>query len=73
MSVDAPKRIGIGFIGGQSLSERVNAAELARLREALGSEGWHELKAENGTVTLDLATVVFLQVDEEDTRVGFRA
>jgi hypothetical protein len=42
-----------------------------KLRQALGSVGWHELKAEDGTVALDLARVVFVQVDDEDHRVGF--
>jgi hypothetical protein len=68
---ERPQRISIGFIGGQSLSARVKTDELVKLRQALGSVAWHELKAEDGTVALDLAKVVFVQVDDDDHRVGF--
>jgi hypothetical protein len=71
MTDDRPQRISIGFGGGQSLSARVKTDELVRLRKALGTDGWHELKAEDGTVALDLANVVFVQVDDEEHRVGF--
>jgi hypothetical protein len=71
MTDDRPQRISIGFIGGQSLTARVKPDELARLRKALGETAWHELKATDGAVALDLATVVFVQVDDEDHRVGF--
>lgn len=68
---ERPQRISIGFEGGQSLSARVKSAELVRLRQALGTIGWHELKGDDGTVALDLAKVVFVQVDDEEHRVGF--
>jgi hypothetical protein len=68
---EKPQRINIGFAGGQALSARVNADELARLRQALGTVGWHELGAEDGTVALDLGKVVFVQVADDDHRVGF--
>ncbi len=71
MTDEKPQRISIGFIGGQALAVRVKLEELAKLRQALGSVGWHELKAEAGTVALDLGKVVFVQVDDEDHRVGF--
>jgi hypothetical protein len=71
MTEERPQRISVGFVGGQALSARVKVAELARLRQALGTVGWHELKAEDGAVALDLAKVVFVQVDDEEHRVGF--
>ncbi|MEA2197673.1 MAG: hypothetical protein QOJ25_1724 [Solirubrobacteraceae bacterium] len=73
MTDDRPQRISIGFIGGQSLSARVKPDDLTRLRQALGTDtaDWLELKAEDGTVALDLAKVVFVQVDDDDHRVGF--
>ncbi|HWF74242.1 MAG TPA: hypothetical protein VG186_12910 [Solirubrobacteraceae bacterium] len=71
MTDDRPQRISIGFAGGQALAARVKVAELVKLRQALGTVGWHELKAEDGTVALDLANVVFVQVDDEEHRVGF--
>ena len=66
-----PQKVSIGFFGGQTLSARVAPPELARLRNALGSEGWHDLTAEDGTIALDLARVVYVLVDHEEHRVGF--
>jgi len=71
MSDDKPQKINIGFVGGQVLSARVQAAELSALRAALGSTGWHELKAEDGTIALDLTRIVYVLVDDEGHRVGF--
>jgi hypothetical protein len=68
------QRISIGF-HGQALAARVTADQLAALRKALekSSEGWHELEVEDGTIALDLAKVVFVQVDAGEQRVGFGA
>jgi len=76
MAEAAPQRITIGF-EGQALSARVLPDQLARLRKALDSSksagGWHELEAEDGTIALDLAKVVFVRVDAAGQRVGFGA
>jgi hypothetical protein len=71
MTDDKPQKINIGFLGGPVLSARVAAAELASLRQALGTSGWHDLKAEDGIVALDLEKVVYVLVDTEGHRVGF--
>jgi hypothetical protein len=68
---DKPQKISIGFLGGQTLSARVAPAELARLRTVLGSQSWHDLTAEDGTVALDLTKIVYVLVDHEEHRVGF--
>ena len=69
---EKPQKISIGFHGGQTLAARVSAAELARLREVLGkSGGWHQLSAEDGTLSFDLTRVDYLLVDSEEHRVGF--
>jgi hypothetical protein len=68
---DKPQKVSIGFDGGQVLSARVAASELSKLRQALGTDGWHELTAEDGTVALDLDSVVYVLVDHEGHRVGF--
>jgi hypothetical protein len=68
---DKPQKVNIGFLGGPVLSARVAPGELAGLRRALGGSGWHELKAEDGTVALDLEKVVYVLVDSEEHRVGF--
>lgn len=71
---DVKQRISIGF-HGQTLAARVAPDQLASLRSALESrrEGWHELQVEDGSVLLDLAKVVFVQVDAGEQRVGFGA
>ncbi len=71
MPDDKPQKISIGFDGGQTLAARVQPAELTKLRKALGSMGWHDLAAEDGTVALDLSRVLYVMVDHEDHRVGF--
>lgn len=71
MADEKPQRISIGFDGGQVLSARVATDELANLRKALGTDGWHELTAEDGTVALDLGSIVYVLVDHEGHRVGF--
>lgn len=71
MANDKPQKISIGFHGGQVLSARVALEALSRLREALGTSGWHELSAEDGTVALDLTHVDYVLVEHEEHRVGF--
>jgi hypothetical protein len=71
MPDEKPQKISIGFDGGQVLGARVQPDELTKLRKALGSDGWHELTAEDGTVALDLKRVLYVLVDHEDHRVGF--
>lgn len=66
-----PQRISIGFDGGQVLSARVAPDELTRLRGALGTDGWHEVTSEDGTVAIALNSVVYVLVDHEGHRVGF--
>ena len=68
---ERPQRISIGFLGGQTLAARVVPDELMKLRNALGSDGWHDLTAEDGTVAVDLTKVVYVIVDHEEHRVGF--
>jgi hypothetical protein len=71
MAVDKPQKVNIGFNGGQVLTSRVAPAELSRLRDALGTVGWHEMTAEDGTIALNLERVVYVLVDHEGHRVGF--
>jgi hypothetical protein len=71
MANDRPQKISIGFHGGQVLSARVAPDELKRLRQALGAGGWHDVPAEDGTVAVDVAQIVYVIVDHEEHRVGF--
>lgn len=67
----ATHRISIGFHASPPLALRVTDEELSKLRGALGSDGWHDVAAEDGTVTLALTHVLFVRVDKDEQRVGF--
>lgn len=68
---EKPQKISIGFLGGQVLAARVSTDELAKLHSALNAGGWHDMTAEDGTVSLDLSKVVYVLADTEAHRVGF--
>ncbi len=68
-----PRRIGIGFQGGQVLALRVTDEQLRTLNKALGTDGWHEIDSEEGPVRLDLSQVVYVRSESDELRVGFGA
>jgi hypothetical protein len=62
--------IGLGI--GQVVSVKLTAGELADLRKAAESGGgWHELNTEEGTVTVNLATAVFIRATDSSHSIGF--
>lgn len=66
------KKVEIGFGIGQALSVKLTDSELAGLRKAVESgRGWYDVKTQESTVALNLATVVFLRVDDSDHAIGF--
>jgi hypothetical protein len=71
MADGKPQKVSIGFIGSQVLSARIPPQELADLRDALGSDGWRDVRFEDGTAALDLTKVVYILVEDEEHRVGF--
>ncbi|HEV3128209.1 MAG TPA: hypothetical protein VGY32_04460 [Solirubrobacteraceae bacterium] len=73
MADEKPLKVSIGFIGSQVLSGRILPTELSKLRDALGSEGWRDVRFEDGTVALDLSKVVYVLVEDEEHHVGFGA
>ena len=66
-----PQRISIGFQASPPLALRVSDQQLANLSDALGSEGWHEIEAEDGSVKLNLAHVLWVRTENDEHRVGF--
>jgi hypothetical protein len=65
-------KVEIGFGIGQALSVKLTEAELRELRKAVESgSGWFDLQTEDGSVALNLATVVFLRVDSGAHAIGF--
>lgn len=65
-------KVEIGFGIGQALSVKLTEAELKQLRtEVESGSGWFDLSTEDGSVALNLATVVFLRVDSGEHSIGF--
>jgi hypothetical protein len=71
---ETPRRIDIGFQGGQVLPVRVTDDVHAEFRKALSDSGaarWFELKTQDSEVHIDLSQVVYVRLDTEEHRVGF--
>jgi hypothetical protein len=71
---DPPRRIDIGFQGGQVLPVRVSQEAHDAFKKALtdsGSERWFELETQDSDVHIDLSQVVYVRLDTEEHRVGF--
>ena len=67
---DSKEKVTIGFFGG-GLSVRLESKELDKLLKKLPDGGWHDIEAEDGTVRVNLAVVVYVQTDRSKHRVGF--
>ena len=66
------KKVEIGFGIGQAVSVKLTDDELGELRKAVESgSGWYDLKTHEATVALNLATVVFIRVDDSAHNIGF--
>ena len=69
-----PRRVDIGFSGGQAFSVRLSEDEFQALRGALGSdrgERWHSIETDDSNVLIDLAQVVYVRLDTEQRGMGF--
>jgi hypothetical protein len=65
-------KVEIGFGIGQVLSVKLAADKLAELRKAVeDGQGWFDMRTQEGTVSLNLATVVFIRVDDAAHSIGF--
>ncbi len=66
------RRVSIGFQGGQVLALRVSDKQLSALNQALvAGSGWHEIEAEDGPVRVELAQIVYVSADRDESHVGF--
>jgi hypothetical protein len=65
------QRISIGFQASAPLALRVSDEQLVALNDALGGEGWHEVEADDGSVKLNLAHVLWVRTERDEHRVGF--
>ena len=65
-------KVEIGFGIGQVLSVKLDKDELSDLRKAVESgTGWYDLKTAEALVALNLATVVFIRVNDAAHSIGF--
>jgi len=70
---DRPRRVDLGFAGGQILTLRMSEESYNGFRGALEDESarWHEVSTDDSRVTVDLAQVVYVRLDTEQRGVGF--
>jgi hypothetical protein len=69
---DEQAKVEIGFGIGQVLSVKLAEGELSELRQAVeAGKGWFDMRTQEGTVALNLATVVFIRVNDSEHAIGF--
>jgi len=69
---DETTKVEIGFGIGQVLSVKLTENDLNDLRKAVESgSGWYDLKIQEGTVALNLATVMFIRASDSPHSIGF--
>jgi hypothetical protein len=69
---EEPRRVEVGFAGGQAISIRVSEKTYENLRKAVqGGNGWYEVESLEGTIAVNLGQIVFVKLDTGDHRVGF--
>jgi len=66
-----PQKVEIGFEGGQVVAVRLTADELKDLRKQVEKGGWHDVKTEDGTLSVYVGKVAFLRIDSGEQKVGF--
>jgi hypothetical protein len=66
------KKVEVGLGVGQVVSVRLTDDALTGLRKAVErGEGWHDLDTDEGTVAINLATVLFIKVAGAPHTIGF--
>jgi hypothetical protein len=65
------QKVEIGFEGGQVVPARISEHELKSLRKQVEKGGWHDVKTEDGVLSIYLGKVAFLRIASGDHRVGF--
>lgn len=65
------QKVEIGFEGGQVVAVRLGEDELKTLRKQVEKGGWHDVKTEDGVLSVYLGKVAFLRIDSGEQRIGF--
>jgi hypothetical protein len=74
MADGKPNRVALGFHAGGALSLRLSPDALSSLQETLRSgqaSGFTEVQSEDGPVLVNLAQVIYLRVEPNESRIGF--
>ena len=72
-AVERPRRVDVGFAGGQVLTLRLSEVAHSAHGRARHDDysRWHQLSTEDSSVLVDLSQVVYVRLDTEQHRVGF--
>ena len=65
------QRVEIGFEGGQVIAARLADDDLKDLRKQVEKGGWHDIKTDEGVLSIYVGKVAFLRIDSGKHRVGF--
>lgn len=65
------QKVEIGFEGGQVVPVRLDDDELKDLRKQVEKGGWHDVKTEDGTLSVYVGKVAFLRIGSGAQKVGF--
>jgi hypothetical protein len=65
------QKVEIGFEGGQVVAVRLDEDELKDLRKQVEKGGWHDIKTEDGTLSVYVGKVAFLRIDSGAQKIGF--
>jgi hypothetical protein len=69
---EEPRRVEVGFSGGQAISLRLTQKSYENLRKDVQrGGGWTEVESDDGMVALNLGAIVFVKLDTGEHRVGF--
>jgi hypothetical protein len=69
---EEPRRVEVGFAGGQAIAIRVSQKTYENLRKAVqGGNGWYEVDSLEGMVAVNLGQIVFVKLDTGEHKVGF--
>jgi len=65
------QKVEIGFEGGQVVAVRLSEDELKDLRKQVEKGGWHDVKTEDGVLSVYAGKVAFLRIGSGVHKVGF--
>ncbi len=72
---ERPRRVDVGFAGGQAITLRLTEDAYRSLRDTLASdrgERWHDVESDDAVISLDLSQVVYVRRETGERGVGFR-